>query len=124
MTIPKKRWIRLLLCFALCLSGCKIDFSRDTDKPVDPEKPSVRPAPIERFDRAACSEALARLAERCAKSEARRATVELDGTLSELQADGVEYDYLQRVRVAVPSIGAKPARDLDASEIEKLRSVR
>lgn len=107
------------LALLLFVAGCRIDFGGDTTKPVDPVV-----VPVDKLDRAACSEALARLAERCAKSEPRRATVELDGTLNELKADGVEYDYLQRVRVAVPSIGAKPARDLDASEIEKLRGVR
>ena len=111
------------LALVVLLSGCEL-----TRLPVDPHLPPVPVNPdvdvVTKFDRAASSEALARLAERCDKSSARRATVELDGTLTEMGADGAPADYLARVRVAVPSIGSNPARDLDATEIETLRGVR
>ena len=107
---------RVLMLAMLLLCGCEL-----TRRPVDPVEPVV----VEQaFDRAACSDALARLAERCLKSEARRASMELDGTLTELVRDGAPSDYIARVRVAVPGIGGKPARDLDVSEIAGLRGVR
>ena len=111
------------LALIILLCGCEL-----TRLPVDPHLPPVPDDHdtqiIITFDRAAASEALSRLAERCDKSAARRATVELDGTLTEMVLDGAPADYAERVRVAVPSIGSNPARDLDASEIETLRGVR
>lgn len=87
------------------------------------KKPNVV-EPSKKFDAAEASATLARIAERCGKNNSRFATVEIAGTLSEMIVDGLPEDYAERVRKAVPSIGGKPARDLDASEIETLRGVR
>lgn len=91
---------------------------------VMPDKKPDVVEPSEKFDAAEASAALARLAERCGKNNSRFATVEIAGTLTEMAVDGMPEDYAERVRKAVPSIGSKPARDLDASEIEALRGVR
>ena len=86
--------------------------------------PATDAAAAKAFNAADCSDALARLAERCGTSATRRATMELDGTLTELVADGVPAEYAARVRAAVPAIGAKAARDLTAAEVATLRAVR
>ena len=109
--------MRMLFAITLLLiSGCKIDFGPPTPVPDNPV--------VETINYAEMSDALARLAERCGKSNSRYATQELAGVLSELSSDGVDTSYGDRVKLAVPSIGSKPARDLDASEIEALRGVR
>lgn len=106
----------LILVFLVV--GCKVNF----DKP-DPVKPDPVVV-IEDFNTTQLSAALCRLAERCAKSDIRKATSELDGTLNELVSDGVSNTYTDSVRAAVPAIGKKPPRDLTAEEIVTLRGVK
>ena len=107
------------LLLRLLLAGCG-----PLVTPVKPVVPSDVVAPVAHFEAPSASEALARLAERCEKSSSRYATVELAGTLSEMVSDGCPEDYTERVRRAVPAIGAKPARDLNPNEISSLRGVR
>lgn len=100
--------------------------------PVEPVKP-VSPTPIkvvdDKFDAASQAAALARLAERQAKSQSvKDGTRRLHGILNELVADGVPASFADAVRKAVPAIKpptkAEPARNLTPAEIESLRSIK
>lgn len=100
--------------------------------PVEPAKP-VSPTPIvkvidDKFDAASQAAALARLAERQAKSQSvKDGTRRLHGILNELVADGVPASFADSVRKAVPAIKpptkAEPARNLTPAEIEALKAV-
>lgn len=101
--------------------------------PVEPVKPvdPVNPIKVvdDKFDAASQAAALARLAERQAKSQSvKDGTRRLHGILNELVADGVPASFADAVRKAVPAIKpptkAEPARNLTPAEIQSLRDVK
>lgn len=110
-----------ILAIILFGCGCKINF--DDNKPNP--KPDPQPVVVDKeLSNKEMSEALARLAERCLKSDIRKASSELDGTLNELVSDGVSKEYTDKVRAAVPAIGKTPPRDLTVDEISTLKGVK
>lgn len=120
---------KLLLCLML-VAGCWVP-----PRPVSPPDPDpLTPNPIVvvadgNFDASSQSAALARLAERQAKSASiRDGTRRLHGILNELAADGVPKAYCEAVRAAVPAIKPptkeSPARNLNDAEITALKGVK
>lgn len=118
-----KRLASLLILAVVGCNGIDLGLVKPVN-PVDPSKPDPAKPVTSEFDPAAASEALARLAERCGKSESRQATQELHGTLNELVTDGVDPAYRDKVLQAVPAIGVKPFRDLKPDELAALRGVK
>lgn len=118
----------IILTLLVSLSGCY----RPGDSARKPKKPVVPDVVVqveEKFDPATMSAALARLAERQAKSASvRDGSRRLHGVLNELVADGVPKAYVESVRAAVriikPPTKAEPARNLTPAEIESLRAVK
>lgn len=125
------KWLPLILFFVM---GCKINFEVDPKPKVNPDAINIIKPELDNVvrvirkddevDSGLFSSPLANLAMRCNKSEIRKGSSEIDGTLNELVADGVSPNYASRVREAVPAIGKRPARDLTPEEIETLRKVK
>lgn len=96
-------------------------------KPTKPDAPIVvnpaEPDADDSFDPAACSRALARVAESANKTEAKSSAV-IQGVLRKLPAFGTPEDYCDRVRKAAPGIDSLPPRNLTDTEIAAIKAVK
>lgn len=115
------------IVLAILLAGCWQQPQTRKPKPPEPPNPVVVEADV--FDAGSQSAALARLAERQAKSASvTDGTRRLNGVLNELVLDGVPQSYVDSVRKAVPAIKpptkSDPARNLKPEEIAALRAVK
>ena len=107
---------KLIPILLILLCGCVLEPTREKTGPQTPASST--------WDAATAAAAIAHQAELANESPAFKASEVLDGLLNQGVECGVPKDFADKVRKACPAIGAKPATDISADQVNAIRGVR